>query len=298
MDIINAIKSEYDSLSRVQKRIATYVLDHAEDACFLSLKAFSEKVNASEVTIINFTHRIGLKSFLDFKHELQNLMRTRATPNDKLARALTALSSQSNHVKVCIDNEKQLLDRTFSALTKEQLATAVEMIEHAGKINIIGNDISLPVVNFMVIRMRYLGLDVAPLTFDDAHHTTLCMSQSTQDTLFILVSFPVHSQKMQAVSSLLQKKGIKTLALVSDAECVVASNATHTLCCDTSDLLFYNSITAAISLVNVLCSEYASLHQDQLIQTRQHVQTIVDELSFELQLQHSHSPSGAPHVSI
>lgn len=48
--------------------------------------------------MINFTHRIGLKSFLEFKHELQNLMRTRATPNDKLAHALTVYGSKSNYL--------------------------------------------------------------------------------------------------------------------------------------------------------------------------------------------------------
>lgn len=286
MDIIERINSEYSSLSKVQKRIATFVLNHADDACFLSLKAFAEKVDATEVTVINFTHRIGLKSFLDFKQELQSLLRSRVTPNDKLVRALTMYQGMNTYVSDCIDNEKQILNQTFAQLEGDHLQQALTLVEKARKIFIIGYDISLPVVDFMVIRMRYLGLNVEPLSFGNISHMTLEISQSTADTLFILVSFPVHHRDMRALSALLRKQGSQVLALVNDASCEVAQNATHVLCCDTTDVLFYNSITAAISMVNLLCSLYASRHQDDLINTRNRIQHTVDDLSSELQTIH------------
>lgn len=285
MDIIQTISGAYDSLSRVQKRIATYVLQHTEDACFLSLKALAEKVNVSEVTIINFTHRIGLKSFLDFKHELQNIMRKRATPNDKLVHALSAYGSKSNYLEDCIENEKLLLERTFASLSPQRLSKALAMMEQASKIYVLGHDISLPVADFMVIRLRYLGLDAEPLNFGNVHHMTACISQGTANSLFILISFPVHSTEMQAVAALLQKHGFPVLAIVNDEDCGVAAYATHVLCCDTSDLLFYNSITSAISLVNLVCSEYVSQHQDQLMHARQRIQAVTDELAVALQEQ-------------
>lgn len=283
MDVIERINAEYHSLSKVQKRIASYVLNHADDACFLSLKAFAEKVDATEVTVINFTHRIGLKSFLDFKQELQSLLRSRVTPNDKLVRALTMNQGMNTYVNDCIDNEKQILQQTFAQLEGDQLQRAMMLVERARKIFIIGYDISLPVVEFMVIRMRYLGLNVEPLSFGNVSHMTLEISQSTAETLFILVSFPVHHHEMRAVSSLLHKQGRQVLAIVNDASCEVALNATHVLCCDTSDVLFYNSITAAISLVNLLCILYASRHQDDLINTRNRIQRTVDDLTIEQQ---------------
>ena len=281
MDVIARINAEYQSLSRVQKRIANYVLNHADDACFLSLKAFAEKVDATEVTVINFTHRIGLKSFLDFKQELQSLLRSRVSPNDKLVRALTMYQGLNTYVNDCIENEKQILQQTFAHLEGDQLQRAMMLVERARKIFIIGCDISQPVVEFMVIRMRYMGLNVEPLSFGDVSHMTLEISQSTAETLFILVSFPVHHQEMCAVSSLLHKQGREVLAIVNDENCEVALNATHVLTCDTSDVLFYNSITAAISLVNLLCILYASQHQDDLINTRNRIQRTVDDLTIE-----------------
>jgi len=286
MDVISEINAQFSQLSRVQKRIASYILEHAEDACFLSLKAFSEAVNASEVTVLNFTHRIGLKSYLDLKHELQSLLRSRATPNDKLARALTMYHSSSAYVSDCIDNEKQIVDRTFASLDSTQLQNALSLIENAEKIYIIGHDISMPVVDFMLIRMRYLGLNVEPLGFGDINHMTLEISQCSPKALFILISFPVHYYEMRAVSALLRTENRAVLALVNDSSCEVAINATQVLCCDTSDVLFYNSITSAISLVNLLCTMYASHHQNDLINTRNRIQRVADEMAVELQIIH------------
>lgn len=184
-----------------------------------------------------------------------------------------------------MENEKLLLERTYAALDPERLNNALTLIERAPKIYIIGHDISLPVVDFMVIRLRYLGLDVEPLDFGSVHHMTTCISQSTADTLFVLVSFPVHSTEMQAVAALLHKRGFPVLAIVNDEDCGAAAHATQVLCCDTSDLLFYNSITSAISMVNLICSEYASLHQDHLMEARQRIQAVTDELAIELQAQ-------------
>lgn len=284
MDIMERIRTQYSSLSKVQRRIADYVINHADDACFLSLKAFAEKVDATEVTVVNFTHRIGLKSFVEFKKALQDLLRSRVSPNDKLVHALSMAQGMNSYVTACMENEQQILQQTFSGLDVRQLQGALALIEHASKIFIIGYDIALPVVDFMVTRMRYLGLAIEPLRFSDLSHMTLEISQGGQDTLFILVSFPVHAAEMLALSAMLRQAGLPVLAVVNDAACAVAQNATQVLCCDTTDVVFYNSITAAIALMNLLCTLYASRHQDDLINTRSRIQHTVDDLTEQVKL--------------
>lgn len=71
MDILESIKSQYDTFGKVQKWIADYLLAHPDEACFLSLKDFTKQVGVTEVTVLNFTKKIGLKSYLELKKELR-----------------------------------------------------------------------------------------------------------------------------------------------------------------------------------------------------------------------------------
>lgn len=272
MDVIAAIKAKYDALSRTQKRIADYVLENTDEVCFLSLKVFSQRVNATEVTVANFTHRIGLEGFLDLKNKLQSYLRHRLSPNDKLKRAFDLSDGEKVQPRDCVENDIQNLRYTFGALSDEAILQALNMLENADVIYVVGYDSTMPVAQFMVLRLRYLGLKVQMLDFLDMPHLTLEASRKEQKALFILISFPVHLPRMKALSALLHQAGQALLAIVSDSTCEVAQNATLALCCETSDVVFYNSITSAISLVNLICTLYASRHREQLLRLRDAVQ--------------------------
>lgn len=279
MDILERIQAQYEALSRTQKRIADYLLGHADEVCFLSLKAFAERVRATEVTVVNFTHRIGLEGFLDLKKELQSYLRGRLTPYDKLKRAFYLCDDGAGvQPSECIESEMQILRYTFGRLDEDAMPRAISMLEEAKKVYVVGYDVSAPVAQFMTLRLRYLGMDAEPLEFGNMSHVVLEISRQEPKALFILISFPVHTAYMKALSTVLRQSQRQVIAIVNDAQCEVAQNANLTLCCDTSDLVFYNSITGAISLVNLLCTLYASRHQTGLLAVRDTVQNTVEEM--------------------
>lgn len=282
MDIFTRIQSQYEGLSRTQKGIADYLLSNSDEACFLSLKAFAQKVNTTEVTVINFSHRIGLSGFSELKSELCSHVRGLLSPNDKLRYAFQKAEGTTVRHGECIANELQLMRETFRNLNPDDLFSAVSMLESASRIYLIGYDSSMPVAQFMLMRLRYLGLDTEPLDFGDYSHMMLELSRCDSQALFIIISFPLHFFLMNAMASLIKAKQRRLIAIVSDAPCEIAQQADLTLRCQTTDVVFFNSITSAISLVNLICTLYASLHQDDLLRIRQDVQVSDQELAERL----------------
>lgn len=272
MDIVRQIQASYDGLSRTQKRIADYLIANADEACFLSLKAFAQRVDATEVTVINFTHRIGLDGFTELKKELRGHVRSLLSPSDKLRRAFQLSKGMTVQPNDCIENEMQILRDTFRGIGQEDLFRAVSMLEAATKIYVVGYDSSVPVAQFMLIRLRYLGLDAEPLSFGDYSHMMLELSRCDPKALFVLISFPIHFPMMKALATVARQKGLPLLAIVSEGTSEAAEVADLALRCDTSDVVFYNSITSAISLVNLLCTLFASRHQAKLLDVRNAVQ--------------------------
>ena len=48
------------SLTKTQKMIARYILDHSADACFMTSTEIAMKLNVSESSVIRFSRSLGI----------------------------------------------------------------------------------------------------------------------------------------------------------------------------------------------------------------------------------------------
>lgn len=64
MGILEEVNASYEKLSPVQKRIADFIFKYPDQVCFYSLKELSETLGVTEVTILRFTKKIGVQSFV------------------------------------------------------------------------------------------------------------------------------------------------------------------------------------------------------------------------------------------
>ncbi len=75
MSIIDDISDNMENLSNKQKIIAEYVIRNRGKIGFMSLKELSEKINVSEVTILNFCKSIDVDSYTELKRLFQELVK-------------------------------------------------------------------------------------------------------------------------------------------------------------------------------------------------------------------------------
>lgn len=278
MDILERIQGKYDELSRVQKRIAEYILQHPVEACFLSLKEFTEAVAATEVTIVNFTRKIGLKSFLELKKELQAHIQRCMSPDDKIKRAVVTLKSEDNFLDKLVENERQILEQTYSGLELGVVQRAVSLIRQARRIYVTGHGVSHPVVCYLEQRLRYVGIEVAVLDPLDESKMAIQLHTAAADDLVILVTFPDYSQRVLRLADYLKREGIPILVLTDKQTSPASSYARVVLSCSTNDTVFNNSLTAPMSVVNLLTSFYALEEKERLLEHRNRIEKIEGRL--------------------
>lgn len=278
MEIISHIKSCYPELSRSQKKIADFILKHPDEACFSSLKEFTEAVNATEVTIVNFTKKIGLNGFLALKKELQEYIRIKLSPNDKLYRAVASIGDRGGAYRDCVENEQAALACTFDNIDGNALNNCVDLLKQATRVYVVGYDSSLPVAAFMMMRLNYLGIPSIKLDFANPSQMLLEIEKADQRSVFILISFPTHSLQMINLAKVLKKNRLQSITITDHSSAPVASSNSIVLPCVTGDLLFYNSITAPISLVNLICTILAIELKSDFINTRQDIQVLYNDI--------------------
>lgn len=278
MDILQHIRQFYPTLSRSQKAIADYILQHPEDVCFSSLKEFTEAVHTTEVTVVNFTRKIQINSYLALKKELQAYIRMRLSPNDKLYRAVGGIVDRGGVYRDCVENEQAALAYTFDNLKGEDIEACVSQIKQASHIYVLGFDSSLPVATFMLMRLHYLGFPTTQLTFAKPERLLLALERVEENSLFVLISFPVHASPMINLAEVLNRRKLPTIVITDQATAPVVQPSSTVLTCSTDDLLFYNSITAPISLVNLLCTLLAVETKSELRTTREDLLNLYNEI--------------------
>lgn len=88
MDIMETIRARYSEISSVQKRIADYCLEHPDAASFQKLREFAQTTHTTDATVLKFCSNMGCQGFLAFRRQLQEYVRMRLSPNEKVRMSL------------------------------------------------------------------------------------------------------------------------------------------------------------------------------------------------------------------
>lgn len=253
-NIFCRVRSHYNELSRTQKRIADYFLEHADTACFQSLKEIAAAAKTTEATILRFCNRMECDGFLQFKRELQDYVKVWISPNEKISSAVRKAENDGNVLERLIRQEKKCLEATYQHMLQESLSVFVEEIRKAEHVKIVGHYISEAVAIYLTIRLRQAGIAAERIDVQNIYEVEHAVSQAGEKDLFILISFPYYSTETMALVDYLGTTKIKMICLTDRYSSPIAVNAAAVLVCSTDHEIFYNSITAAISMVNLIVS--------------------------------------------
>lgn len=277
MNVIDRIQENYHTFSRTQKRIANFLLQNTDRACFLSLKGLSEEVSASEVTIIKFTRDIGFENYTDLKHELQQYVSSRLSPSEKIASAIENL--REDGIAQIIQQDKEALESTLRLLKDADLKVALTLIKQSTRVFMVGDNISKIVTDFIRLRLQHLGLNVSTLDLTSYFNIASQLLHARKSDVFIVVSFPKYAKHIIPLTEYLHENDYNVICLTDRVTSPVGRNASVAFACATDSPVFYNSITAPIALANILVSALAVELRDEHRERRQSI----DETSKQLQ---------------
>lgn len=260
---INTIQKAYPLLSETQKKIADLVLTQAETICFLRLEDFSKLAGVTTVTVIRFAKKLGYENFGAFKKDLQNYIQTMVIPMRIVKSELNDLRETPTDDIICraIQNELELMQKTYDSISFETLFETAMIIKKARRIFIVGTGLNGPIAEILLTRLKFLCLDAQIIYPDNLTLLPYMLVNAGEDDAFILFSFPNYKEFTINMAQCAQALGCHTICITDKLTAPIASYAEQLLLCQTSSLIYYNSMTAPTSLVTVLSGILAVLIQ-------------------------------------
>lgn len=269
MDFLEEINGIYETLSPVQKRIADYVFTYPEEVCFQSLKELAEALGVTEVTVLRFTKKIGLNSFVEMKKRLKEYLQTRLNHEDATVRKaghagmkVNAETDKELLYREFVENEMNVLQNTYHQIPIERVLNAVSIIKQARMVYVVGNELGTSASSYLTRRLLTIGIQAIDLGAVSRAIYNNYMTHIGPEDAVILFSNPGYAKHLVNTTKFLEKKSVPQIIITDKESAPVAASATEVLLCDNHDLYFYNSVLGFFSVANLL-THFTAMHDPE-----------------------------------
>ncbi len=155
--VLSRIHSLYDKLSPSERKVADHVLAHPEEVIQMPLSLLAEKSGVSDPSVLRFCRALGYRGYLDFKVALTQDL---AAPVKFIHEAVEPGNAPVEVAQKVFAAANRALLETLQGLDAAVLERAVEALDRAGRILIIGVGTSTPIALALYNRLFRLNLPV------------------------------------------------------------------------------------------------------------------------------------------
>ena len=85
--VLHTIEDRMAAFSKGQKRIAHYILDHYDQAAFMTASKLGKLTEVSESTVVRFAAELGYDGYPSMQKALQEMARSRLTSTQRIQAA-------------------------------------------------------------------------------------------------------------------------------------------------------------------------------------------------------------------
>ena len=196
--VLHTIEDNLSTFSKGQKRIGRYILDHYDQAAFMTASKLGKLTEVSESTVVRFAAELGFDGYPAMQKALQEMARNRLTSTQRIQAAENIYDRDvlSSVLQADIENLRQIsMDED-----RDTFQTAVEKIVHARHIYILGARSSTHLAGYLYFYMQMIFENVTLVQASAAGEIFEQLFRSGEGDVMIAFSFPRYSKRSVSLS--------------------------------------------------------------------------------------------------
>ena len=201
------IKNRFNSLSKTNQRIATYILNHVSSMSEMSISQLSKKVQASPSSITRFCQIFGFSGFPELKYYISNnqspfyIEDKYICPNEPLESVKQKITSLY----------QQMVKESVSLVDETLLQRAVKRISTANRIIFFSQGGSGIAAQLAQISFMQIGLSCH--CYNDMSISKLAAAEMTPDDVAVGISFSGMAKVPVDALQIAQAKKVCTICI-------------------------------------------------------------------------------------
>ena len=253
-DISQRIKNAYSTFSKGQKKIANAILNDYDKAAYMTAAKLGALVGVSESTVVRFANELGFEGYSEFQRAVQELVRTKLTPNQRIEVTKKRLGA-GDVLENVIESDINKIRYTVERLDRDAFYKSIDAILSAKSIYVMGARSTESLAAEMFEQMFSIGKD---------------------DTL-IAFSFPRYSSKMVNAVKYANQNGANVVVFTDSELSPLAEYATSLLTAQSDMASFMDSLVAPLSIINAIIVEITRRCEKRITERFDKLEKVWDE---------------------
>ncbi len=244
------IQERFDEFSRSQKDVARYIVDHLDEAAFLTAEELARRASTSSSTVVRFSQALGFEGYPELQQAaIEEYRTTIATSGAANGGAL--FSFDHSELEGSISADYANLEETARKLTPEQVDASVAALAEAQRIVIVGVDQMAFFASYLRHTLSLLDIR-AEIVASTGGESLQRLGRIDDETLVITLSAGRAHPLLLRAMKLALHRGARTLAISDATMSEVGEHAELTLYFSSNSPSFARSNTALMALVQAL----------------------------------------------
>lgn len=249
--IEDSIKDNYNNMSKGQRKIADFIMDHMETAPFLTAAKLGESCDTSESTVVRFAMLLGFDGYADFQQELADQVKTKLTNKAEIKTSHYRENKNDILKGVLVADAQNIVD-TIHLVDESAYERALELIKKARHVYIVGIRTCAPLASYLGFYLNMIRQDVKVINSMNISEIYEQLFWLNSEDVLIGISFPRYSMRtLKAMEYGSEKKAC--LISITDSEYSPMNMYSSCNLWAKSDMVtIADSLVAPMSIINAL----------------------------------------------
>lgn len=248
-------------LSKGQKRIAEYIVNHYDKAAFMTASKLGDKVQVSESTVVRFAIALGYDGYPALQKALQEMIRNRLTAVQRVE--MTGDMSESAVLGMVFKADMQNIRQTIEDLDEANFSRTVDALCGAERVYVVGVRSSAPLAQFLGYYMNFIRDNVMVITSGISDVLEQVARVGEKDVV-LGISFPRYSRRTIEAMNYAKGKGATVVSLTDTPLSPLGEASDFCLTARSDMASFVDSLVAPLSMINALIVAMSLRHREEV----------------------------------
>lgn len=277
-NVLDMISSQYNLLSKSNKKIANYILKNYNLIPFKNLSDLKEDIGVSEATISRFTRILGFENFSIFKKEFEQFSKKSTLSFEEIRNNIK--DSGDNFLFKELSNSLETLNELYSDELERKIKEASDLLNTSRNIIILGSRTSRSSALFLYYMLREFSHNVYLLENinDDI---SFKLNEIDERDILIAISYSKYTKFTYKLLKFFKNRNAKVISITDSKISPLAEFSDVVLEARNSSKTF--TIVSTIVVINALVLYYANLDSKKSLKLFNEHNDISNELSLYLE---------------
>ena len=275
-DFLSLLNGDGRRFSKGQRLIARYITENYDKAAFMTAGKLGKTVGVSESTVVRFATELGFDGYPGMRRAMQEMVRSRLTSVQRIAVAKDMLDG-ADVLKAVMSSDVEKLQGSLEEIDRASFSAAVDAIQNAEHLYIVGMRSSACLASFMGFYMNLLVEDMHLIHDTTANEVYEQIMHIGPGDVYFGISYPRYSSSSLKAMEFAKRRGATVIALTDNDHSPFASIADIKLFAKSDMVSFVDSLVAPMSLINALIVAVAAGKRDTLAETFNYLEKLWSE---------------------